>query len=259
LAILDPSRRAFLAGLGASVVPGALAAQTAPSLVVFAAVSLKEGLDRAGFVYVAKTLQPVRFSYGASSALARQIEQGAPADIFISADVDWMDYLQKKNLIIAKTRRNLFSNHLALIAPTGSKLKLRIGKGMPLAKALGPGGRLAVAGPEVPAGRYARAALTKLGLWDQLEDHLAPAENVRAALAFVARGECPLGIVYDTDAAVEPKVRIVGLFPDRTHPRIVYPGAITASSHTLGAQRFLNNLKSPREADFFRKLGFTVL
>ena len=125
--------------------------------------------------------------------------------------------------------------------------------------ALGPGGRLAVAGPEVPAGRYARAALTKLGLWDQLEDHLAPAENVRAALAFVARGECPLGIVYDTDAAVEPKVRIVGLFPDRTHPRIVYPGAITASSHTLGAQRFLNNLKSPREADFFRKLGFTVL
>jgi molybdate transport system substrate-binding protein len=255
---LTTSRRQIVAGLAASAVPGALAAQTAPSLVVFAAVSLKNALDQAGFVYVAKTLQPVRFSYGASSALARQIEQGAPADIFISADADWMDYLQKKNLIIAKTRRNLFSNHLALIAPSGSKLKLRIGNNMPLAKALG-GGRLAVAGPEVPAGRYAQAALTKLGLWDRLKDHLAPAENVRAALAFVARGECPFGIVYDTDAAIEPRVRIVGLFPDRTHPRIVYPGAITASSHTLGAQRFLDYLKSPREADVFRKLGFTVL
>lgn len=253
------SRRRTIAGLAASALPSALAAQTAPSLVVFAAVSLKNALDQAAFVYVAKTLQPVRLSYGASSALARQIEQGAPADVFISADADWMDYLQKKSLIVAKTRRNLFTNHLALIAPAASKAKLRIGKAMPLAKALGPDGRLAVAGPEVPAGRYAQAALTKLGVWDQVKSQLAPAENVRAALAFVARGECPFGIVYDTDAAIEPKVRIVGLFPDRSHPRIVYPGAVTASSHTPGGKRFLDSLKSPRGADAFRKFGFTVL
>jgi len=252
------ARRDVLAGLMATAAPTLGWAQSEPSVTVFAAASLKDALNQAGWIYVAKNLHPVRFSYGASSALARQIEQGAPADVFISADADWMDYLAKKHLIVDASRRNLLSNHLALIAPVKSKISLPIGRGMPLAKALG-GGRLAVAGPDVPAGRYGQAALTKLGVWDQVKDHLAPAENVRAALAFVARGEAPLGIVYDTDAKVEPGVRIVGLFPENSHPPIVYPGAVTASSSNPNAAAFLDSLKTPLEAAVFKKFGFRVL
>jgi molybdate transport system substrate-binding protein len=200
----------------------------------------------------------VRFSFAASSVLARQIEQGAPADVFISADTDWMDYLAKRRLIVETSRRDLLSNHLALIAPASSKTTLHIARGMPILAALG-GGRLAIAGPDVPAGRYGQAALTRLGVWDELKTHLAPAENVRAALAFVARGETPLGIVYDTDALAEPAVRIVGLFPDSSHPPIVYPAAIVAASKNAAARVFLDDLQSPREADVFRKAGFEVL
>jgi molybdate transport system substrate-binding protein len=251
------SRRGVLAGLAATPI-ASWAAGNEPSLVVFAAASLREAMDQAGYIYVAKRLHPARVSYGASSALARQIEQGAPADVFISADTDWMDYLAKNRLIVGRTRRDLFSNHLALIAPAKSTVSLRVGRGMPLAKSLA-GGRLAIAGADVPAGRYGRAALASLGAWDEVKDHLAPAENVRAALAFVARGETPLGIVYDTDAKVEPGVKIVGLFPDSSHAPIVYPGAVVAASKNRNARAFLDSLTTTAEANVFRKFGFRVL
>ena len=250
-------RRAFaLAGVIA-LVAGAAFAQPAP-LTVFAAASLKNALDEVDAAYAMQSHAPVRASYAASSALARQIEQGAPADAFISADSDWMDYLAQRKLIVVASRRDVLTNHLALIAPATSTVKLTIRNGFPLAKALGDG-RLAIAGPEVPAGKYGRAALAALGVLDGVKDHLAPAENVRGALAFVAQGEAPLGIVYDTDAKTEPKVRIVGLFPDDTHPRIVYPAALVAASSNPGAASYLAFLQGPQASTIFRRYGFIVL
>ena len=240
--------------LAAALMAGA--AHAAP-VTVFAAASLKNALDEVGAEYE-KAGGAARFSYAASSAIARQIEQGAPADVYVSADSHWMNYLAERKLIIAATRRDLLTNRLALIAPADSKVALKVGKGMPLAKTLGPG-RLAVAGPDVPAGRYARASLTALGVWDGVSGKLVQAENVRAALQFVARGEAPLGIVYDTDAKVEPKVRIVGLFPDGTHPKIIYPAAVVASSKNADAAKFLAFMSTPKAAAVFRKYGFTVL
>lgn len=253
-------RRWVLTALAALCLAAPLASQAQPTPVtVFAAASLKNALDEVGAAFTAKTGEPVRFSYAASSALARQIEQGAPADVFISADSDWMDYAAQRGLIVPESRRSLLTNHLALIAPADSKVRVRIGKGMALAAALGDG-RLAVAGPDVPAGKYARASLTALGAWDSVAGKLAPADNVRAALLFVARGETPLGIVYDTDATVEPKVRIVGLFPDASHPPIVYPGALTAKNIDPGdGAAFLGYLQGPEAAAVFRKYGFIVL
>jgi len=227
-------------------------------VVVFAAASLKDCLDEVGRVYATKTGGEAKFSYAASSALARQIEQGAPADVFISADSNWMDYLAKRNLIVASSRRDLLSNHLALIAPANSKLELRIAAGMPLARTLGDG-RLSIAGPEVPAGKYARASLTALGVWESVKDKVVEADNVRGALLFVAQGDAPLGIVYDTDAKVEPKVRIVGLFPDSSHPRILYPAALIAASRDSHARAFLDFVRGPTAAAIFKTYGFTVL
>ncbi len=202
-------------------------------VTVFAAASLQNVFDEVGAAFTMSGGAPVRLSYAASSAIARQIEQGAPADVFISADADWMDYLQTRGLIVTGTRHDLLTNHLALIAPADSKIRLRIAPGMPIAAALGSG-RLAIAGPDVPAGRYGREALTKLGVFASVKDRLAPAQNVRAALAFVAQGASPLGIVYDTDARIEPKVKIVGLFPDTSHAAIVYPAALVAASRNPG-------------------------
>nr|WP_249778274.1 molybdate ABC transporter substrate-binding protein [Phenylobacterium glaciei] len=227
-------------------------------VTVFAAASLKNALDEVGAVYAAKTGGEARFSYAGSAAIARQIEQGAPADVYISADSDWMDYLAGKKLIVAASRRDLLTNHLALIAPTDAKTTLKVAKGMPLAKALGEG-RLAVAGPDVPAGKYAKASLTMLGVWDSVSGKLARAENVRAALQFVARGESPYGIVYDTDAKVEPRVRIVGLLPDTSHPPIIYPAALVAGAKNLQAAAFLSFLSGPEAGVVFKKYGFTVL
>jgi molybdate transport system substrate-binding protein len=252
-------RRGILAviGLCALVAPLAAMAQAAP-VTVFAAASLKNVMDDIGAAYLAKTRASVRFSYAASSALARQIEQGAPADVFISADSQWMDYVAQRHLIDAASRRDLLTNHLALIAPADSKIRLRIAPGMPLAAALGDG-RLAVAGPDVPAGKYATAALTQLGVWGSVRNRLAAGESVRAALAFVARGEAPLGVVYDTDAKVEPKVRIVGLFPDDSHPPIVYPEALVGAAPSPAARAFLGYLGGREAAAVFRKYGFVVL
>ena len=228
-------------------------------VTVFAAASLKNALDEASAAYAKDSATPpARISYAASSVLAKQIEQGAPADMFLSADSDWMDYLADKGLLKAGSRTDLFTNHLALIAPKDSAIALTIKPGFALAAVLN-GGRLAMAGPDVPAGRYGQASLTTLGVWDQVKDHTARGENVRAALQFVVRGEAPLGIVYDTDAKAEPGVRIVGLFPDASHPKIVYPGAVVASSTAPGAEAYLTWLNSAKAAAIFKKYGFARL
>jgi molybdate transport system substrate-binding protein len=231
------------------------AAQTA--LTVFAAASLKNALDDASATYAKETnTAPAKISYAASSALARQIEQGAPADLFLSADADWMYYVANKNLIQKDSRVDLFTNHLALVAPKDSAAKLAIKKDFPLAAALGPG-RLAMAGPDVPAGKYGQASLTALGVWDSVKDKTARGENVRATLQFVARGEAPLGIVYDTDALSEPAVKILALFPDDSHPSIVYPGAAVTTNPA--AKPFLAWLHSAKGAAVFKKYGFAAL
>jgi molybdate transport system substrate-binding protein len=234
--------------------PASAQPATAP-VTVFAAASLKNALDEALAAYTARTGVPARASYAASSAIARQIEQGAPADLFISADVDWMDYLAGKGLIAAGSRRDLLSNHLALVAPAASSISLRIARGMALAAALGAD-RLAVAGPDVPAGRYAQSSLTALGVWDSVKDRLARGESVRATMAFVAMGETPLGIVYDTDAKVEPRVRVVALFPDDSHPPIVYPAAQVAGARSPHAADCLAFLEGPEAGAIFRRYGF---
>jgi molybdate transport system substrate-binding protein len=229
----------------------------ADDVLVFAAASLKNALDDAIAAYGSSG--PIKVSYAASSALAKQIEAGAPADIFISADLDWMDHVQKKNLIQVATRRNLFGNELVIVAPRSSDIEVRVKPGFPLAKLLGDG-RLSVADPaSVPAGKYAKAALERLGVWSSVEGKLARAENVRAALLLVSRGEAPLGIVYATDAAADKGVKIVGVFPADTHPPIVYPIALTAGSKSRGAAEFLKFLESAKAKPYFEKQGFTVM
>ena len=233
-------------------------AQPGP-ITVFAAASLKNALDEASAAYAKDSATPpAKISYAASSALAKQIEQGAPADVFVSADTDWMDYVAKKNLIQPATRKDLFTNHLALVAPKDSAAKLDIKPGVPLAAALGDQ-RLAMAGPEVPAGRYGQQSLTALGVWDSVKDKTARGENVRATLQFVVRGEAPLGIVYDTDALSEPAVKIVGLFPETSHPKIIYPGAVVATSTNPGAAPFLVWLHGAKGEAIFKKYGFAAL
>jgi molybdate transport system substrate-binding protein len=198
-------------------------------------------------------------SLAASSALAKQIEQGAPADVFASADLDWMDYLDQKNLVKKDTRINLLGNKLVLIAPKDSKLdNVKIEQGFDIAKLAGDG-RIAVADVRaVPAGKYAKAALEKLGAWAAAEPKLASAENVRAALALVGRGEAPLGIVYETDAKIEKNVKIVGYFPEGSYPPIVYPAALTATAKPEGA-RYLDYLRSSISKTIFETYGFTFL
>jgi molybdate transport system substrate-binding protein len=229
-------------------------------LLVFAAASLKNALDEIVAAWAKDTGKPMpKISYAASPALAKQIEQGAPADLFLSADLDWMDYLAGKNLIKADTRVNLLGNQIVLIAPKDSKVAVELKSGVDLAKALA-GGRLSMANVDaVPAGKYGKAALEKLGAWNGVKDRLAQAENVRAALLLVARGEAPLGVVYSTDAAAEPTVRIVAAFPDGTHPPIVYPVAETRASNAIDARLFLEHLKSTKARLAFEKQGFMVL
>jgi molybdate transport system substrate-binding protein len=238
--------------------PFMAAAAQAADITVFAAASLKTALDDAAKLYQAKTGDKVAISYAASSALAKQIEAGAPADIFFSADLDWMDYLQGKTLIDVASRQTLLGNTLVLIAPKASDVVLPITKDFPIVAALGPDGRLAMAGVDaVPAGKYGKAALSYLGVWDAVAPRVAQAENVRAALALVARGEAPLGIVYGTDAKSEPAVRVVGIFPADSHPKILYPVALTAAAKPE-ARKFLDFLLSSEAAPAFEAQGFTV-
>jgi len=230
------------------------AADVPPSaIVVFGAASLTNVLQDIGTAYTAQTGQQVSFSFAASSVLARQIEAGTRADVFVSADEDWMDYLQTRKLIDPRTRHDIVMNRLVLIAPAASDIKLKIAPHFALAAALGKE-RLATGDPgSVPAGRYARGAL-----WSEVSAHIVPAEDVRSALAFVARGETPLGIVYETDALVEKRVRIVDYFPEDSHVPITYPVALIATAKA-GAGRFVGYMKSPAGRAVFTQYGFQNL
>ncbi|PPU32060.1 MULTISPECIES: molybdate ABC transporter substrate-binding protein [unclassified Xanthomonas] len=231
-------------------------AQAAP-VTVFAAASLKESMDEAAAAFEKATGTPVRVSYAASSALARQIEQGAPADVFFSADLEWMDYLQQHGLVAPAQRPDLLGNTLVLIAPAASKLQLDLGTPGSIAKALGKDGRMAVGQTtSVPAGKYAAAALRTLGQWDALRAHLAESESVRAALMLVSRGEAPLGIVYGSDARADPKVRVVATFPAASHAPIVYPVAALKNSRNPQTAAFVQWLRSAPARAIFTRRGF---
>jgi molybdate transport system substrate-binding protein len=240
----------------------------APSVLVFAAVSLADAVAEIGHEFTRRAGAPgggagthavVRTSFAASSVLARQIEAGAPADIFVSADPEWMDYLEQRHLLRAGTRHDLVANRLVLIAPSGSSVQLTLAsRHVDFSRALGSG-RLAVGDPDsVPAGRYARAALTRLGAWEQVAPYLVRCENVRAALEFVARGEASLGIVYRTDALAEKRVRVVDVFPADSHPPIIYPIALTSSAGPEAAA-FEEFLEGDAAGQVFARYGFRVL
>jgi len=246
---------AILAGVTLSVSLPAFA----EDLLVFAAASLKNALDDADAAYQKQGGSKVTVSYAASGPLAKQLENGAPADLFISADLDWMDYAQSKGLIKTETRLNLLGNRLVLVAPANSSAKVEIAPNFELGALLGDG-RIAIGDPQsVPAGKYAQTALEKLGAWDQVKGKAAKAESVRAALALVSRGEAPLGIVYETDVAADPGVKIVGIFPVDSHPPIIYPIAVTAITKNAEASKYLAWLRSDAAAPFFEKQGFRVL
>ncbi len=228
----------------------------ATDVTVFAAASLKEAMDAQGREFERATGNKVIVSYGASNALAKQIEAGAPADLFISADLDWMDHLAQRALIVTDTRVDLLLNTLVLIAPASSTAGLEIGPGFGLAAALGSD-RLAMANTDsVPAGRYGKAALEKLGVWSSVERKVAAAENVRAALALVSRGEAPFGIVYRTDAMADKGVRVVDTFPRGSYPQIVYPAAVLAASKSRSTRALLDYLRSAPAAAVWEKSGF---
>jgi molybdate transport system substrate-binding protein len=229
-----------------------------PELLVFAASSLTDVLGELSAEFERKSGVTVKLSFAASSALARQIEGGAAADVFVSADQEWMNYLDARRLMTPGSRRDLVGNGLVLIAPADSRIRLDIAPHFALAASLGEG-RLATGDPDtVPAGRYAKSALLALGVWDGVKAKIARAENVRTALMYVARGEAPLGIVYTTDARAEPKVRIVGTFPRSTHPPITYPAAARRTARR-GSQDYLAFLAGAEAAATWKKFGFEEL
>jgi molybdate transport system substrate-binding protein len=237
----------------------AAAADDSSTVLVFAAASLTNVLDDLSKAFTGQTQVPVKSSLAASSVLAKQIEAGAPADVFFSADLEWMDYLGQRKLLKPGSRHDVVGNHLVLIAPADSTVAVKIRKGMDLRAALGPEGKLATGDPDsVPVGKYAKAALQKLAVWDQVSGRIVRAENVRAALAFVARGEAPLGIVYETDALADKKVKIVAEFPADTHPPITYPIALTTHGGAR-AQQFVDFVRSKPAGEIFRKYGFAPL
>ena len=229
------------------------------SLIVFAAASMKNALDDIDTAYTAKTGVKITVSYAASSALAKQIEQGAPADVFVSADTDWMDYAIARKNVNEPTRVSLLGNSIVLIAPKDSKIdNVNIGQSFDLAKLAGDGKVVTGDVKAVPAGKYAKAALQKLGAWQAAEQKFAMADSVRAALTLVARGEAALGFVYSTDARVEPGVKIVGTFPPDSHPAIVYPVAATTTAKPETAD-YLAFLRSTAARNIFEKYGFKFL
>ncbi|MEY9534254.1 molybdate ABC transporter substrate-binding protein [Sinorhizobium fredii] len=262
-------RREWLKGFGLTglvlalgmTFAGALGApaQAEEKVTIFAAASLKNALDAINAKWKEESGKETTASYAASSALAKQIEQGAPADIFISADLAWMDYLAEKKLIKADTRSNLLGNRIVLVSAKTDADPVEIKPGLDLAILLGDG-RLAMGAVDsVPAGKYGKAALEKLGIWPTVAEKVAGAESVRAALLLVSRGEAPYGIVYKTDAAADPGVKVVGTFPEDSHPPIIYPIAITTDSKNADADAFLEFVKSPKAAALFETQGFIVL
>ena len=238
---------------------GATQAARAAEITVLAAASLTNAIGQIDADFEKATGNTVKAAFAGSSALAKQLENGAPADLFISADVPWMDYVAKAGVIDSASRSNLLGNHLVLVAPADSAASVTVDSHLDLAGLL-KGGKLSVADTSaVPAGKYAKASLTSLGLWDKVKDSLAQGENVRAALALVERNEAPLGIVYQTDAAVA-KVKIVGTFPDDSHPPIIYPVALTLQgAKSDAAKAYLDYLKSDAAKAVFEKAGFSIL
>jgi molybdate transport system substrate-binding protein len=250
---------AVIGSVAAMLFVGVSGALAQDKVTVFAAASLKNALDTVNAACAADVGEQATVSYAASSALAKQIEQGAPADVFMSADLDWMKYLSEKNLIKADTETKLLGNSIVLVAPADSKVETTIAANFDLAGLLGDG-RLAMASVDaVPAGKYGKASLQSLGVWASVESKVAQAENVRAALALVSTGEAPLGIVYKTDAAADPKVKVVGTFPENSHPPIVYPVAQTVESKDSDTPAFLKCLQSAKAKELFEAQGFTVL
>jgi molybdate transport system substrate-binding protein len=250
---------AAIYGVAVMLASGVPSSQAQENITVFAAASLKNALDNVNAAWQAEAGKSATISYAASSALAKQIEEGAPADLFLSADVDWMAYLSEKNLTKQDTETKLLGNRIVLIAPADSSAKTEITPNFDLAGLLGDG-RLAMANVDfVPAGKYGKAALKKLGVWASVEGKVAQAENARAALALVSTGEAPLGIVYRTDAAADKKVKIVGTFPEDSHPPIVYLVAETAAARSADAAAFLKYLQTAKAKELFEAQGFTVL
>jgi molybdate transport system substrate-binding protein len=235
------------------------AALAQEKVTIFAAASMKNALDAANAEWAKDSGNEAVVSYAASSALAKQIESGAPADVFISADLAWMDYVADKKLIKDGTRANLLGNRIVLVAPADKATAVDIKQGFDLAALIGDG-RLAMGAVDsVPAGKYGKAALEKLGVWSSVEAKIAGAESVRAALLLVSRGEAPYGIVYATDAAADPGVAVVGTFPEDSHPPIIYPVAVLSAAPSPAASAYLDFLKSDKAVPFFEKQGFTVL
>jgi len=258
-------KRRTLLGMGLALVVSlaptfeAAQAQT-KDLVIFAAASMKNALDEAAANWVKESGKPApKISYAASNTLAKQLENGAPADLFVSADLDWMDYAASKNLIKPDTRVSLLANRIVLVAAKDKAKPVEIKEGFDLAALVGDGKLAMGEVKSVPAGKYGKAALEKLGAWSAVESKVAGAESVRAALALVSRGEAPYGIVYQTDAAADPGVAIVGTFPEDSHPPIIYPVAVLTESKSAAAAAYLDFLKSDKAAPFFTEQGFTIL
>lgn len=253
----DMAQRSFLLLVSLMWSLGSLPA-AADQITVFAAASLKEAIDQIADDFTASTGIDVVASYAGSSALARQIEFGAPADVFISASTAWMDRLEESDHIEAETRVDLVGNRLVVIGPSSETAAFEMGPDVDLAQML-EGGRLAMALTDaVPAGIYGKAALETLGLWEGVASHVAQTDNVRAALSLVSLGAAPLGIVYATDAAADAKVSIRAVFPKDAHPPIIYPAALTSGAKTPQAQAFLDYLSSTAADNVFRQLGFLV-
>ncbi|HUB45795.1 MAG TPA: molybdate ABC transporter substrate-binding protein [Acetobacteraceae bacterium] len=231
----------------------------AQELTVFAAASLTDAMKDVSAQWAQAGHQPLRLSFGSSSTLARQIEQGAPANLFASADEKWMDYLADKKLIVAETRKDLLGNDLVLVVPADKPQHVNIGPAFNLVGMLGPNGRVATGDPaHVPVGIYAEQALKKLGIWDAVAPHLASTADVRAALLLVERGEAPAGIVYATDAAASKAVMIAGIFPADSHDPVSYPFAVTKSGDTPDARALMTFLAGPQARAIFVKRGFKV-
>jgi len=250
--------RAAVALTALTVAIAPAAAQKAP-VVVFAAASMKTALDAIVEKWQAETGNTVKTSYGSSGTLARQLEQAAPAEVFISADLEWMDYVEKKNLLKPGTRKTLLGNALVLVTPKAEPATFAIKPGADLGAAAGES-RIAVCTiASCPAGKYAKQALDSLGMWNKAEGRLAQADNVRAALALVARGEAKFGIVYATDARAEPGVVVAATFPESSHPPVLYPVAELASSSNPAAKAFLDYLDSAVARTIFEGQGFTVV
>lgn len=247
-----------LALLALLCVPLAPAAAQQRGPLLLAAASLQEAMTAAADAWAARGHPRPVLSFAGSSALARQIRAGAPADLFVSADEDWMDDVEKAGLIMRGTRANLAGNRLVLVRPANARLSLRIGRNMPIARALGDG-RLAMANPDsVPAGKYGKAALTALGVWPSVAPKVARADNVRAALALVERGATPLGIVYATDARAGNGVAIVGAFPESSHAPIRYPLARLTASRHRDAEGFRRFLLSSAGRSILKRYGFSA-